>query len=541
MLVTSVLLFVFQLYAVSISIKGAWSSSSSGGSSNEYTLNIRSSDQKYSARQNRQSIPSLASLFNIVTYWDKNNASSPCSHVGKKRDLECKKVITFDRAGYDKSIEDMKKLILSRLNLDHEPVIKLNKNTMSFIDQLENRILNGGEGDGDGGGGGGGGSNKSKQPFASLTASAVKTKYDMKTPQNRVFNIMNEAARIDVDCLGENDVEPSLCIYFEIPLKNFLNRDMTVRNIISADLWLYVKSMSPQNQQSEQSTSESSRSTGATFELINYHHPSRISLLSSNSLLAEEWNTIDLAPLFVFPNMDVGKLKHSTLNFTLLIRCLTGCRRMQVASPSISSSSTSSSSSSSSTSSFNEDDDNNNNDMNENFETSNNNRLSNSNNNNNRQKLVNNHHNVNSNNNNNNYNNYNSNSNNMGEFEIVVENRAGKKPLLSLNVEEKEELATLAEIGKASKQRAKRKTNGHQEGNYPGGNFRAKGLDKNKYTPKLCQSNYLNQDQECCLVTYYVSFNSLKWASWIISPSGFVANYCSGKCYDKTSRNLNSL
>lgn len=174
---------------------------------------LRSSDysSKYSARQNRQNIPSLASLFNVVTYWDKNNSSSPCSHAGKKRDLECTKNVTFDRASYDKSIEDMKKLILSRLNLDHEPSIKVNQRTMRFIDQLENRVLaaENDDTDTDAMTSGGGGADRPK-------ASIVKTKYDMKTPENRVFNVMHEAVHITSNCLGDNYPMPSLCINFEV-------------------------------------------------------------------------------------------------------------------------------------------------------------------------------------------------------------------------------------------------------------------------------------------------------------------------------------
>lgn len=177
-------------------------SSSSSVEYNSGSFSTRS--EKYLAKNNRQNIPSLASLFNVVTYWDKNNSSSPCSHSGRKRDLECKKVVTFDREGYDKSIEDMKKLILSRLNLDHVPSIKVNQKTMRFIDQLENRVLTGG---GDGGGGG---------DEANRQSAVVKTKYDMRTPENRIFNVMHEASRVGMDCLGANDVDSSLCIYFEV-------------------------------------------------------------------------------------------------------------------------------------------------------------------------------------------------------------------------------------------------------------------------------------------------------------------------------------
>lgn len=189
-------------FCVIIAVTGSNEYSSNGGGGGGVGGGL-----KYSAKQNRQNIPSLASLFNVITYWDKNNASSPCSHSGKKRDLECTKVVTFDRAGYDKSIEDMKKLILSRLNLDHEPSIKVNQKTMRFIDQLENRVLADESSGGDD-------VSVRKQP------AVLKTKYDMKSPENRVFNVMHEASSIAVGCLGEDDVDTStsLCINFEVSI-----------------------------------------------------------------------------------------------------------------------------------------------------------------------------------------------------------------------------------------------------------------------------------------------------------------------------------
>lgn len=262
-----------------------------------------------------------------------------------------------------------------------------------------------------------------------------------------------------------------------------MNRDMSIRSLVSADLWVYLKSRGARPWMS----SSSSNGNEMTIELVNYHHVNRVALLSSRSLAFGDWTTIDLTPLFVFPTIDASRLKHATLNFTLLMRCVVGCQRLAVmsnnddsAAPSNGGGDDSSSSSTNTLDDARRDDD------------------------------------------------------TTGDVVVVVENRAGKKPLLSLNIEEKEEIlsAAASEASRlASSKRAKRKINGHQDGNY-----KAKGLDKNKYSPKMCHNNYPDAERECCLVTYYVSFTSLKWASWIISPSGFVANYCSGKCYDKTSK-----
>ena len=128
--------------------------------------------EKYSIGLNKHKIPTLENLFQIVTYWDVNNSSSPCKHDGKKRSSLCQKVVSFDQAGYDKSLKDTKQLILNRLNLKEEPEIKMNKNTLNFIDQLENIIID----------------DTFKRQHSTL-----KTKYDMKTSENKVLTTMHEA------------------------------------------------------------------------------------------------------------------------------------------------------------------------------------------------------------------------------------------------------------------------------------------------------------------------------------------------------------
>jgi hypothetical protein len=118
-------------------------------------------------------IPTLENLFRVVTYWDINNSSSPCTYSGNKRNQLCHKVITFDQEGYEKSLQDTRNLILSRLNLNEEPHIKINRNTMNFLDQLENGII---------------------REDTKKKHSTIKTKYDMKSPQNKVFNSMHETS-----------------------------------------------------------------------------------------------------------------------------------------------------------------------------------------------------------------------------------------------------------------------------------------------------------------------------------------------------------
>lgn len=129
--------------------------------------------EKYSLGANKHRIPTLENLFQTVTYWDMNNSSSPCKHDGKKRSTLCQKVVSFDHVGYEKSIKDTKELILNRLNLKQEPEIKMNRNTLNFIDQLENSMTEE--------------SNNHKRH------TTIKTKYDMKTSQNKILTTMHEA------------------------------------------------------------------------------------------------------------------------------------------------------------------------------------------------------------------------------------------------------------------------------------------------------------------------------------------------------------
>jgi hypothetical protein len=107
--------------------------------------------------------------------------------------------------------------------------------------------------------------------------------------------------------------------------------------------------------------------------------------------------------------------------------------------------------------------------------------------------------------------------------DIIIDNYSSRKPILSVNVNDEDFTPN------SRKTRSKRKANHHIK------NYKAHGIDKDNYNPKLCLNNYPDPDRECCLITYYVNFNTLKWSSWIISPTGFVANYCAGKCNELPS------
>ena len=134
--------------------------------------------EKYSSDMNTNyyDIPTLENLFQKVSFRDNSNMSSSCPHgYGIKRDTLCQKIVTFDRDGYEKSLQDTRKLILNRLKLEHEPKIEINKNTLSFIEQIEKNLLE-------------------DAPDSDTMYSTMKTKYDMKRSESNEFNSMHEAS-----------------------------------------------------------------------------------------------------------------------------------------------------------------------------------------------------------------------------------------------------------------------------------------------------------------------------------------------------------
>ena len=103
--------------------------------------------------------------------------------------------------------------------------------------------------------------------------------------------------------------------------------------------------------------------------------------------------------------------------------------------------------------------------------------------------------------------------------QIIIGNSPSKKAILSVNL--------LDKLENDSQNSGRKKRHVQNENNE---------LESaSDYTANLCKNNYPNSMRECCLITYFVDFNALKW-SWILSPSGFLANYCSGKCNEKKSK-----
>jgi hypothetical protein len=113
--------------------------------------------------------------------------------------------------------------------------------------------------------------------------------------------------------------------------------------------------------------------------------------------------------------------------------------------------------------------------------------------------------------------------------DLLIDFVSAKRPFLSFEM--KPSVMTQRNDKEKHQNRFKRDT--QQSLRNP--NYIASGINQNDYKPKRCFNNYPDSERECCLITYFVNFNALRWSSWILSPSGFVANYCSGQCKKKSS------
>jgi len=112
---------------------------------------------------------------------------------------------------------------------------------------------------------------------------------------------------------------------------------------------------------------------------------------------------------------------------------------------------------------------------------------------------------------------------NESKNEIIVSKISSKKPVLSVKfLDELDDNKS-----RDNQHRTKRDIRSRRVTDY----------SQTDYSANLCKNNYPNSMKECCLVTYFVDFNALKW-SWILSPSGFLANYCSGRCNEKKSKHF---
>lgn len=372
-------------------------------------------------------VPTLENLFQKPTYWDINNVSSPCKHSDYKRNFLCQKIVTFDRDGYEKSLQDTRKLFLGRLELSEEPAVRMNTNQLKFLGQVEQDI------------------ELEEEANGEKVNSIIKTKYDMKSSSNLMSNSMHEALVVN-NCEGIIEQSDSLlCLDFEVPMKNLLGRTHDHRQhfhkISSVTLWFHIQN-------------KIQRLKKVKMEILNLKY-SKKAILFYESELQNGWNTLDVKDIFRLPQL-TDHTQNTTLKLTLLLKCLFDCK-IQVSRED--------------RDKFDED------------------------------------------------------SPNV----IGISSSNAKRPVLSVNLDEKLDMDNKVG-GDLMEPRFVSSTHSRST--------RQLSVQKrymaSDYSSNLCKNNYPNSIRECCLITYFVDFNALKW-SWILSPSGFLANYCSGNCNQKNS------
>ncbi|RNA36749.1 Inhibin beta B [Brachionus plicatilis] len=368
----------------------------------EYSSYSQFRGASFGAEQ-QASIPSLRSLFNYTTYRDKLNKTSPCLFQGHKRDTHCQMVSFVDEEAYERSLQETRKMILSRLNLDSEPEIRINKNTLSFLDQLENKIL------------------KDKQQ------TVLQSSFDGASAPKKVFSSMLEAVHMSSRCGHRSH----LCVTFDVPVENLMGSNGLTRRPVGAHLWLFIRT---------QATYESGIDDNFHLEVSSDHALSNSEIIYN---LRYGWKKINISKVFKVGSVD--KLaKDSVLKYTIRLKCFYDCsigfsqRDMDTF--------------------FYED-------------TAN----------------------------------------------ILVSSLPGKKPLMSIDIEEESEM---------DKKRSKRRIE-TAEGER---NYRSAG--HTGHMTRTCRPSSGNKERECCLNQYQVDFDRLKWSSWIISPHSYSANFCSGGCND---------
>lgn len=315
------------------------------------------------------------------------------------------------------------------------------------------------------------------------------------------LNLFSESLQLEYDIMPL--LSNSICVRFQLPVKNFLNElnnkgAVDLRKIKSAILWLYIKTKPSSSWQEEGEDDDSSagfapstlyekrRRQGSndylSLKITNLNEPER-SLVLRQSKMVDDWNTIDITnmikstiskTLHQYKKNKKLKLEESSISLSLMIKCAKNCTiGLSKPTESLGSNEYQSVDADLLASSFYQDD-------------------------------------------------------------VTIGSRSPKKPLLSVSIYENRVMSGGggSEAGGEAKnsKRVKRRVQNLNQ------NYRAHGLDKDTYTAKQCFNNYPDSNRECCLITYFVNFNSLKWSSWILSPSGFFANYCSGKCHDIKSK-----
>ena len=111
---------------------------------------------------------------------------------------------------------------------------------------------------------------------------------------------------------------------------------------------------------------------------------------------------------------------------------------------------------------------------------------------------------------------------------LYLSKQYNQKPLLQINNEVKIPIVNKKKAKRSVKDERTAKVSDDNSENESASNYQTDA--DSTIGSNLCKNNVGHPNQECCLVSHYVSFNVLKWSNWVISPAGYRANYCIGRC-----------
>ena len=113
-------------------------------------------------------------------------------------------------------------------------------------------------------------------------------------------------------------------------------------------------------------------------------------------------------------------------------------------------------------------------------------------------------------------------------------------PLLQLNIEDKKSSSKHVSIKRENHHRLNKRSR-RDDRTFKIGDDNSENEAINYHieseSPNLCKNNIGHPNQECCLVSHYVSFSALKWSNWVIAPTGYRANFCIGRCSTARGKN----
>ena len=99
------------------------------------TTSYQNSEINYENLKNTNKFP-IENMFKLTAYRLNMNTSSPCNYTGKAMLMKCHRVLIFDSNHYETAIKEARELILNRIGLKNEPVLRINQNTLKLLNDI---------------------------------------------------------------------------------------------------------------------------------------------------------------------------------------------------------------------------------------------------------------------------------------------------------------------------------------------------------------------------------------------------------------------